>query len=683
MRKIFNFNSFIYNIITSGTYDHYPLKKRIRLILLNIIITICILVFLYLGLRNLFQSFYTDLSRMKFVTAIIEVVAVSLFSIILFYIRLKKKAFPADLFFILILTSLCCYLVVTVDAQETGLIWILPWSVITVFSLGFRMGLYLNSVFFIFLLAFLFQPVYPVSIYSEELKLRILVSFFTLASISLVFDRIMVAVLDSYHQSQKDMKRLKQQQTIFFYKLALEIKEKLSRIHDNLDDYIQEPNLTKNITFLKNNNQKLSQIILNFLNAQRQEHNIIFNHDQQFNVSTFLISKSAFYQEKANFKNITLKRDIDSDIILKADPHAFDQIVTNMIDNALKYTPEGGEINISLKTAPKKIIFSVKDNGVGISKEHLKTIFLPNFPVVAEEKEKKSKGMGLFILKNIVDSLGGEISIDSNEGKGTKIAVELMKNTMGTAYPVLNHYQATDLQISQPAYELATANISQKNIIDNSYEQLSEIINMIIQKKDEFYVLYRKDMLNSLKSIPNPEVIFSYIMLEGMSQMKLFEDESDESQMDKFPSFVKEFDDQQSSNAFVPDEETKDFVCKSFDVEDLFRKIESIIHFREAKKAMEFNKIQNQIDKIFSFDNETDKDIKTFDQICAEYNFSERELDVARCILKGLTNKEISDELFISYETVKTHVKNILKKCRISSRVEFIKLLSNYEIAKD
>lgn len=194
-------------------------------------------------------------------------------------------------------------------------------------------------------------------------------------------------------------------------------------------------------------------------------------------------------------------------------------------------------------------------------------------------------------------------------------------------------------------------------INETEYRELLDAIADMIEKKDEFFVFYRKDVLDTLRSVPQPDAVLSYILLEGISEVNLF-CPTDKESVSEYKNIGK-------------------YLHGAFTVEDLFDKVESVIDFREAKKNLEFNKIQSQLNRVFPMSTEEKNKTKNFDILCSRFNISEREIDVTRCVLKGLTNKEISQELYISIETVKTHIKNILKKCEISSRIELIKLFTD------
>ncbi len=101
-------------------------------------------------------------------------------------------------------------------------------------------------------------------------------------------------------------------------------------------------------------------------------------------------------------------------------------IFLNLISNAVKYTPEGGTVEIRIEKTAKGISISVKDNGYGIAEEDKAKIFTKLFRADnIKEKEPSGTGLGLYLLKNLVGKLGGEIWFESKEGAGTTFYVNL------------------------------------------------------------------------------------------------------------------------------------------------------------------------------------------------------------------------------------------------------------------
>ena len=110
---------------------------------------------------------------------------------------------------------------------------------------------------------------------------------------------------------------------------------------------------------------------------------------------------------------------------VKADPFQIEQLLINLVDNAVRYT-ERGEITITLKTEAQALVIEVRDTGIGISEEHLPRVF-ERFYVADKSRSRQlgGTGLGLSIAKHIVQLHGGNIQVESTPGKGTKFRVFL------------------------------------------------------------------------------------------------------------------------------------------------------------------------------------------------------------------------------------------------------------------
>ena len=103
-------------------------------------------------------------------------------------------------------------------------------------------------------------------------------------------------------------------------------------------------------------------------------------------------------------------------------------MLLNLIDNAIKYTPEGGKVVVNQFTKNNEIVIEVIDNGVGIPKEDQSKIFQRFYRVdKARSRSVGGTGLGLAITKHIVNSLKGTISVESELGEGSKFIVKLPK----------------------------------------------------------------------------------------------------------------------------------------------------------------------------------------------------------------------------------------------------------------
>jgi len=109
--------------------------------------------------------------------------------------------------------------------------------------------------------------------------------------------------------------------------------------------------------------------------------------------------------------------------MVKADSVRLSQIVQNLVDNAVKYSPEAGTISITTDTAPNGMVnFHVSDTGIGIPTEAQRRLFEP-FSRVSDEQTSavSGSGLGLYIARNLVKHYGGEMWLDSEPGAGTTV----------------------------------------------------------------------------------------------------------------------------------------------------------------------------------------------------------------------------------------------------------------------
>jgi signal transduction histidine kinase len=125
--------------------------------------------------------------------------------------------------------------------------------------------------------------------------------------------------------------------------------------------------------------------------------------------------------EWARKQNITLTLDCPKNIgSMDADERRLKQVLLNLITNAIKFTPENGQITLQVERLATHMAFHIKDTGIGISKDDQQKIFSP-FVQLQENQRHTGAGLGLSLVKSIVDLHGGEVKLDSDVGQGTHI----------------------------------------------------------------------------------------------------------------------------------------------------------------------------------------------------------------------------------------------------------------------
>ena len=123
----------------------------------------------------------------------------------------------------------------------------------------------------------------------------------------------------------------------------------------------------------------------------------------------------------ASKKSIVLLTEIDSGFTISADPDQLNQVMLNLVENAVKYTPSGGEVTIRSGANPG--CFSVSDSGIGIAASEIPKIF-KRFYRVDRTRAPGSTGLGLSIVKHIADLHGAKINVQSEESKGSTFILE-------------------------------------------------------------------------------------------------------------------------------------------------------------------------------------------------------------------------------------------------------------------
>jgi len=120
--------------------------------------------------------------------------------------------------------------------------------------------------------------------------------------------------------------------------------------------------------------------------------------------------------------------DISERILVKIDKLYISRVIENLFSNAIKFSPDGKKIFVKLLRLPELIEFSVKDQGPGISKDDQLKLYQRFQQLTAQPTGgESSTGLGLFIIKTILDKIGGEILCESEVGQGTCFTVRLPK----------------------------------------------------------------------------------------------------------------------------------------------------------------------------------------------------------------------------------------------------------------
>jgi two-component system, OmpR family, phosphate regulon sensor histidine kinase PhoR len=229
-----------------------------------------------------------------------------------------------------------------------------------------------------------------------------------------------------------DVRRLERMRQDFFTNVSHELKTPLAAIHATvetlLDGALHDPK--HNVNFLRRideNVERLSRLVTDLLELSRIE-----TGQQQIDLApiALLPALEACVQRlehRALARRQILQIAADAEPIgALADELALDQILDNLVDNAIKYTPEGGSITLKTSRQDAQVRIDVIDNGVGISERDLPRIFERFFRADrSRDRQDPGTGLGLSIVKHLVQAQGGGIAVVSSLGQGSTFSVTL------------------------------------------------------------------------------------------------------------------------------------------------------------------------------------------------------------------------------------------------------------------
>jgi two-component system phosphate regulon sensor histidine kinase PhoR len=231
-----------------------------------------------------------------------------------------------------------------------------------------------------------------------------------------------------------ELRRLERMRQDFVANVSHELKTPLASIKAYTETLLgwalHDENV--NVRFLhriEEQADRLNQLILDLLSLARLESGQEVYEHGPLVLAPVIASCIEAHRGRAESKNLVFHSELgalDDATLVRADEEAIRQILDNLIDNAIKYTPEGGSVRLSSWVNDEGIAIEVADTGIGIPRDDLPRVFERFYRVdKARSRELGGTGLGLAIVKHLVQSIGGQISVNSRVGVGSKFTVTL------------------------------------------------------------------------------------------------------------------------------------------------------------------------------------------------------------------------------------------------------------------
>ena len=218
--------------------------------------------------------------------------------------------------------------------------------------------------------------------------------------------------------------------TDFIANVSHELKTPLA-VMGNYATMLQKPGICEEdrIAYAKaisQSSRRLAALITNILKLNKLENQQIFPRIDEYDLGEQLCENLLQFEEVWEKKNLNIETDIADDVRIRSDAELLSLVWNNLISNAVKFTPEEGTIGVSLKTEGNLVIVSVSDTGCGIKPEVGQHIF-EKFYQGDTSHATQGNGLGLALVKRVVDILNGEISVQSVYGQGSTFTVKFRR----------------------------------------------------------------------------------------------------------------------------------------------------------------------------------------------------------------------------------------------------------------
>ena len=236
---------------------------------------------------------------------------------------------------------------------------------------------------------------------------------------------------ESFNKMSSDLSRsfnLRKQMTA---DIAHELRTPLSLIighAEGVHDGVLEPN-HENFEIIREEAERLEHLVNDLRTLSLADAGELSVDFQPININNLISDIYTHYISPFNQQRITLNlKPASVTLTANLDPSRFTQVLNNILDNALHYTPAGGSVGIETKLVENKIQISIQDNGEGVTPEEAAHLFDRFYRAdEARNRNDGGSGLGLAIAKSIIDMHGGKIWAESEKGKGLKMVIELPK----------------------------------------------------------------------------------------------------------------------------------------------------------------------------------------------------------------------------------------------------------------
>ncbi|MBO7304106.1 MAG: HAMP domain-containing histidine kinase, partial [Clostridia bacterium] len=240
---------------------------------------------------------------------------------------------------------------------------------------------------------------------------------------------------ESINKMAEELSSVETLRTDFIANVSHEMKTPLA-VMKNYGTLLQAPDLPeeKRVEYAKaitDASRRLADMMTNILKLNRLENQQIYPNPTTFDLGEQLCESLLQYESTWERKNIEIETDIAENVLVSADAELLSLVWNNLFSNAFKFTYDGGKVTLFLSSDDKYATVKISDTGCGMSAEVGAHIF-EKFYQGDTSRATQGNGLGLALVKRVIDILEGEISVESAVGVGTTFTVRIRRGTNGS-----------------------------------------------------------------------------------------------------------------------------------------------------------------------------------------------------------------------------------------------------------
>jgi len=379
----------------------------------------------------------------------------------------------------------------------------------------------------------------------------------------------------------------------FFTDISHELRTPLTLISLPVDNILQEnldPNIKDQLLLVRRNLDRVMGLINQILDFRKVQNNKMRLSVEEINFADFTRICSSNFLETAHTKNIGFHlKDESKNIKIWVDPERYESILSNLLSNAFKFTPSGKNITVKTEIKQNVAVLSVIDEGIGIAQEKINFIFDRFFSIsTLRNIAQKSTGIGLDLVKKLVDLHHGSIHVDSQVGKGSTFEIEFK---LGTA-----HYDGeVDLILSDQKIPMKETGDAEMAVETEKVDQVKVTpLILVVEDNDELRHFLKKSLKKSYRVIEAengqvgwtkiqqvmPDFIIADLLMPEMDGLELTKKVKDDERTSHIPVILLTAVTDMESKVAGMKAGADDYITKPFSSEFLHARIENLINQR-------------------------------------------------------------------------------------------------------